>query len=523
MAGLLHGCSLLGLSDGLERASCDGPDFCADLNTLAPTNDACLAWTCGPQGVCEVLPLDEDGDGAPAMGCEPDGVDPDCDDQSALRAPLLEELCDTLDNDCDELIDEGAGFPIGTPTTLLPVTAGVTPGQISYLPRAGDAVAVSYLARSPGPAGPIEVDVLQFPNSSAGASALAVVPDTLPTPNAFSTVLAEASSTVVAAAAFAGCRRTVVGSLSVNPASFGEMTVDAAHFSEGLPIPTTSADNQTCPRTGLPAEDQQAPVGWLNSASDGTVILLAWLEVAETLTETCPSPPSAIVRVSSARIAAGTVTPATAPALDVGLAEAAEAPSLVTLSDGAGFLAAFPTAVGFVVNHIEVDDPVSGSLTSTRVKEQSFSDVREVSLALGPLSGQTQSFVVGYRAGCGAAATVSFLRYRYDTGSGEVTGPLGEPFQPTAAGGQEDPFVAFQPAPLGYLVAWSEGGQQRVARLGDDGTVLAEPDALGASNANYRDAFYAPLESGFGFGFFAFDPAASGIVGTELMCAPPEV
>ena len=57
--------------------------------------------------------IDEDGHGAgnPVLACEaPDGhvaTDGDCDDQDPERHPEAEELCDTVDQDCDGQIDEG--------------------------------------------------------------------------------------------------------------------------------------------------------------------------------------------------------------------------------------------------------------------------------------------------------------------------------------------------------------------------------------------------------------------------------
>ncbi|QQR91401.1 MAG: putative metal-binding motif-containing protein [Myxococcales bacterium] len=107
----LSACSLMGLSNGLDPQGCldKSPDFCDDLNTLQPTGDDCSAWACDPNaGVCAILPLDADKDGAPAAECAPEGVEGDCDDTNPNNAPGLAESCDAADNDCDELIDEGA-------------------------------------------------------------------------------------------------------------------------------------------------------------------------------------------------------------------------------------------------------------------------------------------------------------------------------------------------------------------------------------------------------------------------------
>ncbi len=72
----------------------DSPDFwCA---AATPYGDGDLGTPGEDGGVC---PLDLDGDGA--------GEDIDCDDGDAEVHPWAEEVCDTIDNDCDDKIDEG--------------------------------------------------------------------------------------------------------------------------------------------------------------------------------------------------------------------------------------------------------------------------------------------------------------------------------------------------------------------------------------------------------------------------------
>ncbi len=110
------GCLLTGVGENLEQSGCnDEPkSFCDELNQLSPSGDACLEWACDAnEGVCKLLPFDEDDDGAPSAACAPAGVIADCDDTDPRRTPIVGETatlesCDGVDNDCDDLIDEGA-------------------------------------------------------------------------------------------------------------------------------------------------------------------------------------------------------------------------------------------------------------------------------------------------------------------------------------------------------------------------------------------------------------------------------
>lgn len=55
--------------------------------------------------VCPQIHLDRDGDGSP--------VSEDCNDKDASVAPTKSEVCDGLDNDCDDLADDATWYPDG--------------------------------------------------------------------------------------------------------------------------------------------------------------------------------------------------------------------------------------------------------------------------------------------------------------------------------------------------------------------------------------------------------------------------
>ena len=74
----------------LMRAS----NACGDGTLGSPGRDAP-----GAGDVCQTGVLDEDNDGSPS--------DLDCDDADAVRSPINPEICDGLDNNCNTLIDDG--------------------------------------------------------------------------------------------------------------------------------------------------------------------------------------------------------------------------------------------------------------------------------------------------------------------------------------------------------------------------------------------------------------------------------
>jgi len=102
---LMPSCSLEGLAS-YETAHCDATHMtCAGLNARDHLDGtACMQWNCEPRShACVFGPRDADGDGEPAPECGGH----DCDDNEALRRPGMEEHCDGLDNDCNDLIDDG--------------------------------------------------------------------------------------------------------------------------------------------------------------------------------------------------------------------------------------------------------------------------------------------------------------------------------------------------------------------------------------------------------------------------------
>ncbi|MCB9708468.1 MAG: putative metal-binding motif-containing protein [Myxococcales bacterium] len=131
----LLGCGILGFGADIPVSCNDGPRTCADLNDSNPTGQACTFWAC-IDNRCRVVPKDTDQDGVLDNGCEPEGNPQDCDENDNRRFPGNTEICDYIDNNCNDDVDEGFAYGVAEPNIWPFSDAGITdPIKVSFATR----------------------------------------------------------------------------------------------------------------------------------------------------------------------------------------------------------------------------------------------------------------------------------------------------------------------------------------------------------------------------------------------------
>ncbi|MBN1652835.1 MAG: putative metal-binding motif-containing protein [Deltaproteobacteria bacterium] len=108
----LASCSLLDLGEIKIELCANNPDICKALDVQNGISESdCKHYQCSESGIsCVLVPRDRDEDGQPdAVACKGIVKGPlDCDDRDKNRYVGAEEICDSIDNDCDNVIDEGS-------------------------------------------------------------------------------------------------------------------------------------------------------------------------------------------------------------------------------------------------------------------------------------------------------------------------------------------------------------------------------------------------------------------------------
>lgn len=187
-------------------AECASNDACNPATCIAGTcvtqpvscddGDECSEDACDPLVGCIYRPatydLDGDGYNAPLAGYPPGApgaCGDDCNDQSPRAHPSGLEVCDGVDNDCNGVIDDGAGYkPRRTP--VLVSSREYSKAARGSLVATGDTFALTYTGDRVGMSGTSGVDVAVLKGITAAGQQLFETKVTDPNSNAYAGSLA---------------------------------------------------------------------------------------------------------------------------------------------------------------------------------------------------------------------------------------------------------------------------------------------------------------------------------------------
>lgn len=422
-------CSLLGL-DRLDQATCmpgeSGDTFCESLASVSPVPDACHRWQCNVDSRhCELEPLDQDADDAPAMTCEPAGVTADCDDDDRGNRPGGTETCDGGDNDCDTRTDEGT-VGDGELVALRVIPTGSGDPAFGHAPDADESILAVLTPTGTGSEVNVVVDAgsagfLTMPVRTTSGAAVS------PTALTAAVGLGTNRYALLFDTGPAACRRVVLGILDTTTM---QIRVESAH--EPMGFPNTAADcSMGATSTGGMAID----------ASSGD-LLVAYLEGARRDCGTGTASPVLVVGAPDA-------TPGSATPIELGESIDTRPPAVVSLG-GRVFLVAFPTAAGTVEVHrvtLAADGTATAALAYTEASDAGGrrGDVR---LAVGPTASGTTTVGLVYGYGCGTAPVAA----RFLAVGTSVT--MGARVAGTAPSGARHPALVYQPDADEWLLVW---------------------------------------------------------------------
>lgn len=470
-ASILGGCSLMGLSDGLDKqASCNAKADCASLEEISPTGD-CEEWACNrTTNLCEVLADDGDDDGYPSAECAKNGDLEDCDDTDDARYPKNDELCDGVDNDCDSSVDEEllvAGGPMRVVALSEDAATHVSMAVIS----GEDTVAISYTDGNTHTGAP----KVAFPSAATVATAktfgyaatedaidVQAVRDIAITPlgNDFATAVVPD----------APCQRVVTGLVTSANAN---APVDNTFFFAGVPKATGVCDGDT------------DAVSDPNLSAEGNNVLVTWVARNDAFNATvdweCSSTPEANVYANLVVKASGRLESTGNQAVLLGTSTSPTPPAVLAIEDF-GWLVAFDNGAGEGVSVFEIieDNGVLEVNAEPVLEIMEEGRVSDVKLVAGEVTENQVSVGLAFKGGCLTSATIHAATFTIKRNNGAIGDVVDTRVFDLEGVRPERPSLAWQGTPEGYgsdmgwLVAWEEVNTKtrvrtlRAARMQDD-------------------------------------------------------
>lgn len=499
---MLSGCFIVGLSDDIEQASCKADTDCAELADL--DDDPCQTWQCRPDTdrggslFCQYTPLDADNDGySPATAMDGDGEpvdctanaeEADCFDDEPLSNPGADEACDTLDNDCDGIADEGvlrvstssvvrfsgnvglADFAVNPETRTVAAVYGLDPPR----PGASLAAADTNEAQSTNE---VMLDNGGDMLSTAVAGELGVAPLD---ENNFAVAMFNRSGTGRMIATVLPRGQGVQWSARVDP--------DQLLWGLGCAADEPCASNGL--REGSPIAQPLSARPALASNAAGTLVLVTYQRNPAGLEPTCGTPfeadeqPRVLVNLlTRMRTGDKNLVETTPLALDLGEAGEIARPAVgrvPAVNDAAdGFLVAFADAAGDIVLHHVwrgEEGPAGADAPTLRI-DGGGELVRPAFAISEPIDGMA-TLAVAYQRGCGTKAQVEFRLFTLRWEGGALTADDLTSGAPVGETGGRRPSVAFAPEAKKWAVSFRhpEGLQAQVFEA--DGTPRGRPYLL---------------------------------------------
>ena len=514
---LVPACSLSGL-DRLDRAQCSDDAFCESLNygdSGVMSADDCLTWQCNrTTSFCELMPRDDDGDDVPAAGmCVDPGETTDCDDADGSNYPGNTEVCNGVDDNCDDLADEGGVIVAADALNTHPFTA------TSSVPRFAPSFDTDEVLVLHGDRDSMGRAVLQADVTPAGdAAMLDDLAISLSAPG-FAIVLP--SETVAAPLAH---ERWALGLVTTATSSGTACPhVSVVEYAQGARSLMLTADmagiGLTKPAGSCPAD--LSPVATPAIATTMRRVVAAWVSDTAAATRDCETATASDLVLSSAGLPAGG-TATIGSALVAGQSADPSAPTLLPIAAGELLLAYVDGTGAVVVQRVSVAADLTMMVSPLFSVPGDGMRRGDVTVALGAADGTTQRAVLAWRSGCAAQTELHARLLSIDTGAWTASATAMLDSIGSGAN-RRDLSVAYQPRSSEWMVVYRQGtARLSAARFDTALAPIGDPvDVASGRTALTRPTAVRPLAEGAAlWGVMAYDDDPSAVLGARIGCAP---